>query len=105
MVVHLCGQMAPMKQICDLVRRQTAGAGRCCSSLVQKSMASVPAVGHVGFSFYPANIGALGDGGAMTTNDDALAETVRLLANMAAQKMLLRCRDQYAGRNPGGFWM
>jgi dTDP-4-amino-4,6-dideoxygalactose transaminase len=35
-----------------------------------------------GFSFYPGkNLGALGDGGAVSTNDDALANTIRALAN------------------------
>ena len=35
-----------------------------------------------GFSFYPGkNLGALGDGGAVTTNDDALADTLRLMRN------------------------
>src|SRR5690606_10243065 len=33
-----------------------------------------------GFSFYPTkNLGALGDGGAVTTNNDALAETIKKL--------------------------
>jgi len=40
-----------------------------------------------GFSFYPGkNLGALGDSGAVTTNDDQLAETVRALANYGSHK-------------------
>lgn len=40
-----------------------------------------------GFSFYPGkNLGALGDGGAVTTNDDALAATIRALANYGSKE-------------------
>ena len=39
-----------------------------------------------GFSFYPGkNLGALGDGGAVTTNDSALAETIRVLRNYGSK--------------------
>ena len=39
-----------------------------------------------GFSFYPTkNLGALGDGGAVTTNDEALAEAIRMLRNYGAK--------------------
>ena len=40
-----------------------------------------------GFSFYPGkNLGALGDGGAITTNDKELADTARAIANYGSQK-------------------
>ena len=40
-----------------------------------------------GFSFYPGkNLGALGDAGAVTTNDDQLAETIRALANYGSNQ-------------------
>jgi len=40
-----------------------------------------------GFSFYPGkNLGALGDGGAVTTNDDELAQSIRALGNYGSHK-------------------
>lgn len=40
-----------------------------------------------GFSFYPGkNLGALGDGGGITTNDDALAERIRMLRNYGSKE-------------------
>jgi dTDP-4-amino-4,6-dideoxygalactose transaminase len=40
-----------------------------------------------GFSFYPGkNLGCLGDGGAVTTNDDELAQMIRVLGNYGSQK-------------------
>jgi len=50
-----------------------------------------------GFSFYPGkNLGALGDAGAVTTNDDTLATTIRALANYgSAQKYI----NRYKGLN------
>lgn len=40
-----------------------------------------------GHSFYPGkNLGALGDGGAVTTNDKELADVIRALANYGSQK-------------------
>ena len=50
-----------------------------------------------GHSFYPGkNLGALGDAGAMTTNDEALAKAIRALANYGSQKKYV---FQYTGRN------
>jgi dTDP-4-amino-4,6-dideoxygalactose transaminase len=55
-------------------------------------------LGHVaGISFYPTkNLGALGDGGAVVTNDDALAATVRALANYGSDR---RYHNIYKGYN------
>lgn len=48
-------------------------------------------------SFYPSkNLGALGDGGAVTTNDSELAEVIRALANYGSHKKYL---FKYKGRN------
>ena len=50
-----------------------------------------------GHSFYPGkNLGALGDGGAVTTNDPELAAAVRALANYGSQKKYV---FKYCGRN------
>jgi len=47
----------------------------------------VGALGHAaGFSFYPGkNLGAFGDGGAVTTNDDELADKIRVLRNYGSR--------------------
>ena len=50
-----------------------------------------------GHSFYPGkNLGAFGDGGAVTTNDEELANTIRALANYGSQKKYV---FKYTGRN------
>lgn len=50
-----------------------------------------------GFSFYPGkNLGALGDAGAVTTNDQALAKTVRALANYGSSQKYI---NEYQGLN------
>jgi dTDP-4-amino-4,6-dideoxygalactose transaminase len=50
-----------------------------------------------GFSFYPGkNLGALGDSGAVTTNDDELAEAVRAIANYGSK---IKYQNEYQGLN------
>lgn len=55
-------------------------------------------LGHAaGFSFYPGkNLGALGDGGAVCTNNDDLASTIRALANYGSQQKYV---NRYKGLN------
>lgn len=50
-----------------------------------------------GFSFYPGkNLGALGDGGAVTSKDDLLAKTIRALANYGSDEKYV---NKYQGLN------
>jgi dTDP-4-amino-4,6-dideoxygalactose transaminase len=90
MPVHLYGQPAEMDAIRALARdhglkivedaAQAHGAtfnGKRAGSLGDAA----------GFSFYPGkNLGALGDGGAVVTSDDELADRVRLLRNYGSRK-------------------
>ncbi|MCX6841807.1 MAG: DegT/DnrJ/EryC1/StrS family aminotransferase [candidate division WOR-3 bacterium] len=90
MPVHLYGQSADMDPILDIARRrnlvviedaaQAHGAeykGRRCGSMGDIS----------GFSFYPGkNLGAYGEGGAVVTNRDDLAKTVRMLRDWGQEK-------------------
>ena len=86
MPVHLYGQLSPMQDINSLAQKHdllviedaaqahgaTDSAGKKAGNLADAA----------GFSFYPTkNLGALGDGGAVTTNDDDLATAVRSLSN------------------------
>ncbi len=86
MPVHLYGQPVDMDPILAIARKrglyvfedaaQAAGArykGRMVGSLADAA----------GFSFYPGkNLGAYGDGGAVATNSDEIAEKIRLLRNI-----------------------
>ena len=88
--VHLYGQLAPMTEIMALADQhgllvledsaQAHGAsinGRKSGNWGDAS----------GFSFYPGkNLGALGDAGAVTTNNDELALTIRALGNYGSHK-------------------
>ena len=90
MPVHLYGHPADMNPILDIARRrrllviedaaQAHGAeyqGRRCGSMGDMA----------GFSFYPGkNLGAYGEGGALTTNDPAIARKVRLLRNWGEER-------------------
>lgn len=100
MPVHLYGQPADMAPLLDVARRhglkviedaaQAHGAryrGRRAGSLGDAA----------GFSFYPGkNLGAMGDGGAITTNDDALAAKLRMLRNYGSS---IKYKHEMAGVN------
>ena len=89
MPVHLYGQPADMDAIMaiaeeyDLKVIEDAAQAHGARYKGQR----IGGLGHAaGFSFYPGkNLGALGDGGAVTTNDDALADRMRVLRNYGSQ--------------------
>jgi len=83
--VHLYGQPADMPALAALAGRHgLALVEDCCQAhLATASGRPVGSYGIAGaYSFYPTkNLGALGDGGAITTNDAAMAERLRRLRN------------------------
>lgn len=100
LAVHLYGQLAPMSDIMTIADEhqllvledsaQAHGAmvdGKCAGNWGHAS----------GFSFYPGkNLGALGDAGAITTNDAELAQTLRALGNYGSRK---KYENLYQGLN------
>lgn len=83
--VHLYGHIADMQEICNIARKYNLkvieDAAQAHGAEYNGLKAGV--LGDAaGFSFYPGkNLGALGDGGAVVTNDKALAKKVRMLGN------------------------
>ena len=91
--VHLFGQACPMAEILDLAREhQFAVIEDNAQSLGAQIPAIVrnqfPGVKHIATSsFFPSkNLGCLGDGGALYTNDSDLANKLRMLANHGQAK-------------------
>lgn len=100
MIVHLYGRCAYTERIGDICRRhglkliEDNAQAHGCLFGGRKTGSLGDAAGH---SFYPGkNLGAFGDAGAVTTDDDELAATVRALANYGSQKKYV---FRYCGRN------
>ena len=100
-IVHLYGRNAYTEKIGKLCQKHNlklvednAQAHGCKHTDGRITGSIGDAAGH---SFYPGkNLGALGDGGAVTTNDEELAKTIRALANYgSSQKYVFK----YTGRN------
>ena len=108
-IVHLYGRLAYTEKIGELCKKyglklieDNAQAHGCSAPIAnnqlpiayKKTGSLGDAAGH---SFYPGkNLGALGDGGAVTTDDDELAAAIRALANYGSQKKYV---FKYTGRN------
>lgn len=107
-IVHLYGRNAYTEKIGTLCKKyhlklveDNAQAHGCCCPIDNGKWKMFKRTGSVGdaagHSFYPGkNLGALGDGGAVTTNDPELATAVRALANYGSQKKYV---FKYAGGN------
>ncbi|MBM7454928.1 dTDP-4-amino-4,6-dideoxygalactose transaminase [Oceanisphaera litoralis] len=98
--VHLYGQLADMPAIMDIAERHNL---LVLEDSAQAHGASINGKkagnwGHAsGFSFYPGkNLGALGDAGAVTTNDEELAKTIQALGNYGSHK---KYENLYQGVN------
>jgi dTDP-4-amino-4,6-dideoxygalactose transaminase len=105
MMVHLYGRLAMHPHIAMLTKKynlklvedaaQSHGAIYTDKNGIQKKSGNIAdAAGH---SFYPGkNLGALGDAGAVTTNDDELADVIRTIANYGSK---IKYHNQYGGLN------
>ncbi len=103
--VHLFGQCANMEEVSDIANQnnlfviednaQAIGADFIYSDGTKKKAGTI---GHFGCtSFFPSkNLGCYGDGGALFTNDDALAEKARSVVNHGMTK---RYHHDYVGVN------
>lgn len=100
MAVHLYGQLCDMTALMSIAERNNLlvledsaqAHGACHDGRYAGNW------GHAsGFSFYPGkNLGALGDGGAITTNDDQLADTLKALRNYGSHE---KYKNLYQGVN------
>ena len=84
MPVHLFGRPVDMGPVMDLATRYDLTVIEDCAQATGAEWMGqqVGRIGHIGcFSFFPTkNLGGCGDGGALTTNDESLAATVRMLS-------------------------
>ena len=98
--VHLFGQPVKMTKLMAIARAHDLYVIEDCAQATGASwnLEQVGSIGHIGcFSFYPTkNLGACGDGGAVTTNDPHLAKQMRILKDHG---MSARYRHDYIGIN------
>lgn len=87
--VHLFGQCANMEDILSIAKKHNLfiieDAAQAIGSkyTINNNTYSAGGIGHIGTtSFFPSkNLGCFGDGGALFTNDDSLAEKIRMICN------------------------
>ena len=94
MVVHLYGRVCDMQSIMEVAKKH--GGLKVIEDVAQAQGVAYQEVkagclgDAAGFSFYPGkNIGALGDAGCVTTDDEALANCVRAMSNYGSKEKYL----------------
>lgn len=102
MPVHLYGQCADMETINSIAKKYNLLVIEDAAQ-AHGAMFNGKKTGNLGdaagFSFYPGkNFGALGDAGAVTTNDDHLAEVIRALRNYGSHKKYYNILKGYNNR-------
>ncbi len=98
--VHLYGQLAPMREINTIAKQNNLFVIEDAAQS-HGAMLDLKKAGNwgdaAGFSFYPGkNLGALGDAGAITTNDDTLAKMIFSIRNYGSEKKYIH---DYIGIN------
>ena len=100
MIVHLYGQVCWSEDLVVIAKKHGL-------KIIEDNAQAIGAIWNgiktgalgdaAGFSFYPGkNLGALGDAGAVTTNDDELASVIRALANYGSRQKYV---NEYQGLN------
>lgn len=100
MPVHLYGQAADLAPLLEIAQRHGLKVVEDGAQAHGARYRDVPVGGHghaVAWSFYPGkNLGALGDGGAVTTQDPALADRIRVLRNYGSR---VKYHNEVVGTN------
>lgn len=100
--VHLYGQPADLDGILELARKHGLRVLEDAAQAHGARYKGVPIGGHsdiVAWSFYPGkNLGAVGDAGAVTTNDDVLADRIRVLRNYGSRQRYVNEVQGYNSR-------
>ena len=105
LVVHLYGRLADMPAICEFAKSRNLlvfedaaqSHGACLCHPERSAQRGVEGSTAAAYSFYPTkNLGAMGDGGAVVTDDLELAQVVRSLGNYGSYEKYV---NKYVGVN------
>lgn len=100
LVVHLYGQSVDIDKVNEIAKKHSLKViedSAQAHGSFYKNKRTGSLADAAGFSFYPGkNLGAIGDGGAVVTNDDKLAEKIRILRNYGSE---IKYKNLFKGIN------